>query len=225
MSPKHHPVTLTIFLFLLLLLFNRHSLCGSVDIAANEEMSEHHWSGTGTGEKKKEDQEWNIPGNVVHYKVVLDKSDQKKVWSMRVSGLQKGRYAYMNCLFVGCGQLLMFINYRFETSYSLLHILLGSSKTTPAVETPPSILPIIKLWPNLIAAACELTGEQRIKVIGILLQLLLWNSSTQKQEGSVEMGGASATGTGNVQRIDLAMLKPLWSLYTTMSKDYGTLQV
>lgn len=74
----------------------RDSLCGTVDIAANEDFTEHHWSGTGTGEPKKEEQEWNIPGNAVHYKVTLDKVeklDQKKVWSMRVSGLQKGRYS------------------------------------------------------------------------------------------------------------------------------------
>ena len=194
-------------------------MCGSVDIAGNEDMDEHHWSGIGTGEEKKEEQEWNIPGNVVHYKVVLDKSDQKKVWSMRISGLQKGRYGNILWVWSVINYLIMLI--RFETSYSLLHILLGSSKATPTIEASPSILPIIKLWPNLIAAACELTGEQRIKVIGILVQLLLWNSSTQKQEGTgtVEVGGASATGT--VQRLDLALLKPLWSLYTTMSKDYG----
>ena len=110
-------------------------------------------------------------------------------------------------------------NYRrFETSYSLLHILLGPPTDTPTSE---ALLPVTKLWPNLIAAACELTGEQRIKVIGILLQLLQWSSSANKLQ-SVE-GGASvaAGGSGGVQKLDLAMLKPLWSLYSTMSKEYG----
>lgn len=109
---------------------------------------------------------------------------------------------------------------RFETSYSLLHILLGTPTATPTSGDSPTLLPIIKLWPNLIAAACELTGEQRIKVIGILLQLLLWNSSAQKQERSEVLGGATVV-SGSVQKLDLAMLKPLWSLYTAMTKDYG----
>ena len=69
-----------------------------MEIGANEDFTEHNWSGTGTGEKKREEKEWNVPGNVIHYKVVLDKMekcDQKKVWTMRVSGLQKGRQVYM----------------------------------------------------------------------------------------------------------------------------------
>lgn len=207
---------------LLTIINNRHSLCGTVEIAANEDMTEHQWSGTGKGETKKEEQEWNIPGNVVHYKVVLDemeKSDEKKkAWSMRVSGVQKGRFVCW-VIFSGCGYYFTCYCYRFETSYSLLHILLGRPTATPTSGSPPTFLPIVKLWPNLIAAACELTGDQRIKVIGIILQLLLWNSSAHKQDRSEAVGGASASAS--VQRLDLAMLKPLWSLYTAMSKDYG----
>lgn len=109
-------------------------------------------------------------------------------------------------------------NYRrFETSYSLLHILLGPPTDTPTSE---ALLPVIKLWPNLIAAACELTGEQRIKVVGILLQLLQWSSSANKLQ-SVEGGASAAGGSSSVQKLDLAMLKPLWSLYSAMSKEYG----
>ena len=124
-------------------------------------------------------------------------------------------YMFIN-MHLDCHIIISCFLSRFETSYSLLHILLGSPTATPTYEAPSTLLPIVKLWPNLIAAACELTGEQRIKVIGILLQLLLWNSSAQKVEG----GGASA-GSGTSQRLDLTMLKPLWSLYTTTSKEYG----
>ena len=76
------------------LLTNSQSLNGSVELAADEEFTKHQWEGSGLGGKKKEEQEWNIPGNAVHYKVTLNKSeeqDQKKVWSFKVSGLQKGR--------------------------------------------------------------------------------------------------------------------------------------
>lgn len=76
-----------------------------MELAANESFTEHSWSGTGTGTgTKKEEQEWNIPGNVVHYRVTLDKIEkleEKKVWSMKISGLQKGRYMYMYmCTFI-----------------------------------------------------------------------------------------------------------------------------
>ena len=62
--------------FSVLIVAHRHSLRGSVEIAANEEFTEHHWSGTGTGEKKKEEKEWNVPGNVVYYKVTLNKAEK-----------------------------------------------------------------------------------------------------------------------------------------------------
>ena len=108
----------------------------------------------------------------------------------------------------------VFINhYRFDTSYSLLRILLeDQSKKT---ITSPTWLPIVKLWPSLIAAACDLTGEERIKLIGLLLQVLCLNSKIGSTNGASVAAG--------VQKLDLTLLKPLWSLYTTMSKEYGVI--
>ena len=108
----------------------------------------------------------------------------------------------------------VFINhYRFDTSYSLLRILLeDQSKKT---ITSPTWLPIVKLWPSLIAAACDLTGEERIKLIGLLLQVLCLNSKIGSTNGASVAAG--------VQKLDLTLLKPLWSLYTAMSKEYGVI--
>ena len=70
-----------------------HTLHGSVDIASDEEFTEHHWTGIGSGEKKQEEQEKNVPGNVLHYKVTLDNVEKPnvRVWSFKVDGLQMGR--------------------------------------------------------------------------------------------------------------------------------------
>ena len=107
----------------------------------------------------------------------------------------------------------LFFRYRFNTSYSLLRILLGDPSDLTTSGTPPiSSLPVITLWPKLIAAACELTGDQRLKVVGLLLQLLHLNSSRMEGE---------ATATSSSPRLDLTLLKPLWSLYTSMTKTEG----
>lgn len=70
----------------------------------------------------------------------------------------------------------------------------------------------MQLWPKLIAAACELTGEQRLKVLGLLLQLLHLNSSGTNEGAAVPVTGP---------RLDLTLLKPLWTLYTSMTKNEG----
>lgn len=93
---------------------------------------------------------------------------------------------------------------RFDTSYSLLRILLNGASTSESPTTTLLSLPLVQLWPKLIAAACELTGEQRLKVVGLLLQFLHLSSN-----GSTE------------RRLDLTLLKPLWTLYTTMTKQEG----
>lgn len=70
-------------------------------------------------------------------------------------------------------------------------------------------LPVEQLWRQLIAVACQHTGHERLKVIGLLMELI--NMQGTGKEGEEERR----------KKMELSALKPLWQLYTTVIKEYG----
>ena len=68
-------------------------------------------------------------------------------------------------------------------------------------------LPVEQLWPLLIAVSCQHTGQERLKVIGLLMDIVCLMS-----EGADEKWKA---------KLKLSALKPLWQLYTTVIKEFG----
>ena len=66
-------------------------------------------------------------------------------------------------------------------------------------------LPLKQLWPLLIGVACQHTGKERLKVVGLLMEII----NLQSKEGDEK------------KRLELSALKPLWQLYTTITKEYG----
>lgn len=71
-----------------------------------------------------------------------------------------------------------------------------------------SWLPVEQLWPLLIGVACQHTGQERLKVIGLLMELI----NFQCREGEGERWK---------KKMQLSDLKPLWQLYTTVIKEFG----
>ena len=202
----------------LIYIYCRCTLHGSIDISADKDNSQYAYNATQNtdikGDEKEDEVEHKIPGNTVYYKVLLKQQNEKSKclsWSLRVTGLQMGRCGHA----CSCHSYQFF--HRFNTSYLLLRILLGGGASDPTTPLKPLLtLPLVQLWPKLITAACELTGEQRLKVLGLLLQLLHLNS-TSNISASNSSGATPITGP----RLDLILLKPLWLLYTTMTKNEG----
>ena len=93
--------------------------------------------------------------------------------------------------------------YRFDTGFLILSLMMDKK------EQFASWLPVEQLWPLLIGVACQHTGQERLKVIGLLMELINFQSS---KEGE---------GDGWKKKMQLSALKPLWQLYTTIIKDYG----
>jgi hypothetical protein len=91
---------------------------------------------------------------------------------------------------------------RFETGYLILSLLMDKK------EELLNWLPVEQLWPLLIAVACQHTGQERLKVIGLLMDVICLMST----EGACEKWKA---------KLNLSALKPLWQLYTTVIKEYG----
>jgi hypothetical protein len=170
---------------------------GSIDISSDKEYTQYAYCHVQddriTGTEKEEEAEHKIPGNTVYYRNTLFKQDGTSSctgWSFKVTGFQIGR---------------------FNTSYTLLRILLGGASSDLATPSKPlPSLPLVQLWPHLIAAACELTGDQRLKVVGLMLQLLHLNTCDVRE-------GAAVPTTS--PKLDLTLLKPLWSLYTVLTKN------
>ena len=69
--------------------------------------------------------------------------------------------------------LFVFFCSRFESSHLFLQLLLCKERKLA------SSLPLNQLWPSLIGAACQLTGEKRLKVVALLLQVLHLSSSSR----------------------------------------------
>ena len=72
-------------------------------------------------------------------------------------------------------------------------------------------LPLARLWTHLIMVACQHKGQERIKVVKLLQELV------NRQLVAAESADLGAAG----QRLELSALKPLWQLYTTLVKEYG----
>ena len=70
-------------------------------------------------------------------------------------------------------------------------------------------LPVEQLWPLLIAVSCQHTGQERLKVIGLLMDIVCLMS-----EGADEKWKA---------KLKLSALKPLWQLHTRQVRGWAGL--
>ena len=61
---------------------------------------------------------------------------------------------------------------RFDTGHAILSLLLN--------EVPQLVNSLSKLWPTLIAMACQNAGNERLKVIGLLRVLLMREIQVQR---------------------------------------------
>ena len=91
--------------------------------------------------------------------------------------------------------------FRLDTGHSILHALFCE-------ESLARCLPLSQVWIALIAAACQHTGAERLKVVCLLMKLL-------------NIHGSGTTEDVVKEKLELSALKPLWQLYTTMIKKFG----
>ncbi|XP_011358360.1 zinc finger ZZ-type and EF-hand domain-containing protein 1 [Pteropus vampyrus] len=78
---------------------------------------------------------------------------------------------------------------RFQTGFEILKQMLSEERVVPH-------LPLAKIWEWLVGVACRQTGHQRLKAIHLLLRIVQCCSHSDL--------------------CDLALLKPLWQLFTHM---------
>lgn len=81
---------------------------------------------------------------------------------------------------------------RFQTGFEILKQMLSEERVVPH-------LPLAKIWEWLVGVACRQTGHQRLKAIHLLLRIVRCCTHSDL--------------------CDLALLKPLWQLFTHM--EYG----
>jgi hypothetical protein len=160
-----------------------HQTGAEVELASNEDFCNHHKTFSSSTNPQKELTHL-VPGNTVYYRVSLEAAREGRppCFSLTVTGTQMGR---------------------FTTGLRFLLQLLTEAESGEG-EVQATCVPVSQLWPNLIAVACHATGQDRLKVIRLLLQLLAL--TTEGPAG---------------ERPDLSALRPLWQLYTTLVKDYG----
>ena len=68
-------------------------------------------------------------------------------------------------------------------------------------------LPVEQLWPLLIAVSCQHTGQERLKIIGLLMDIVCLMSERADEKWKA--------------KLKLSALKPLWQLCTTVIKEFG----
>ncbi|CAI8006132.1 Zinc finger ZZ-type and EF-hand domain-containing protein 1 [Geodia barretti] len=136
-----------------------HQASGEVDIASNEEMSDHYKNLSSTNSDNHRELT-HIPGNTVHYQVKLKASNEanKTSCSFTVTGTQMGR---------------------FTAGLKFLKQLLTVAESG---ERKASTIPISKIWPNLIVVACHYTGQERLMIVCLLLRLLAVMRECPSQE-------------------------------------------
>lgn len=149
-------------------------------------------------------------GNTVYYEVQLESVTDAKYpkCCFTVTGTQSGRLAIVQVFGAYSGKVTHSLNRsnRFDTGYAILHALLCEA-------TPTSLsLPLPRLWTLLITVACQHKGQERIKVVKLLQELV--NRQTTLAAESADSGSKGP-------KLELSALKPLWQLYTTLVKEYG----
>ncbi|XP_027043421.1 zinc finger ZZ-type and EF-hand domain-containing protein 1-like isoform X1 [Pocillopora damicornis] len=99
---------------------------------------------------------------------------------------------------------------RFKTGFTMLNAMLSLDNKVARS------LPIKTLWVWLVSVACCQTGQQRLMATGLLLRLLLVVSGQV-----LERDGSCSVPMETSDRPDLSLLRPLWSLYTSMLEKEG----
>ncbi|XP_078346247.1 zinc finger ZZ-type and EF-hand domain-containing protein 1-like isoform X2 [Oculina patagonica] len=99
---------------------------------------------------------------------------------------------------------------RFKTGFTVLNAMLSLDNQVARS------LPLKKLWVWLVSVACCQTGQQRLMATGLLLRLLLVVSGQ-----AMDRDGSCSAPMETSDRPDLSLLKPLWSLYTSMLEKEG----
>lgn len=94
---------------------------------------------------------------------------------------------------------------RFKTGFTVLNAMLSLDNNVARS------LPLKKLWVWLVSITCSQTGQQRLMATGLLLRLLLVVSGQ-----ALDSDGSRSAPVDDSERPDLSILKPLWSLYTSM---------
>ncbi|XP_022784131.1 zinc finger ZZ-type and EF-hand domain-containing protein 1-like [Stylophora pistillata] len=104
---------------------------------------------------------------------------------------------------------------RFKTGFTMLNAMLSLDNKVARS------LPLKKLWVWLVSVACCQTGQQRLMATGFLLRLLLVVSGQV-----LNRDGSCSIPMETNDRPDLSLLRPLWSLYTSMlEKEGGSVSV
>lgn len=104
---------------------------------------------------------------------------------------------------------------RFKTGFTMLNAMLSLDNKVARS------LPLKKLWVWLVSVACCQTGQQRLMATGLLLRLLLVVSGQV-----LNRDGSCSIPMETNDRPDLSLLRPLWSLYTSMlEKEGGSVSV
>ncbi|XP_070581023.1 zinc finger ZZ-type and EF-hand domain-containing protein 1-like [Ptychodera flava] len=127
--------------------------------------------------------DFDVPGDTLYYKFTADCSNNDWGFKFTVTGGRMGR---------------------FETGYVLLNTILTES--TLALK-----LPLDELWCWLVYVSCRQTGQQRLKVIQLMLRILQLLSSGQ--------AASAAQPLDKTHMPNLTQLRPLWLLLNKMAKE------
>ena len=80
------------------LIWYRRTLHGTIEFASDNDFTQYHYHCSQNenlnNDEKEEEQEHKIPGNTAHYRIQLNKQEDKSnyhIWSFKVVGLQMGK--------------------------------------------------------------------------------------------------------------------------------------
>ena len=110
----------------------------------------------------------SLSGNTVHYRVKLEPAIETPSCTLTVTGTQMGRSVYV-CSYSTAQPF--HTNCRFTAGLMFLQQLVIEAEEEKEGKML-SCVPFTQIWLNLIVSACQLTGQERLKIVHLLLRLL-----------------------------------------------------
>ncbi|XP_067952130.1 zinc finger ZZ-type and EF-hand domain-containing protein 1-like [Watersipora subatra] len=154
-----------------------------LELSTSSDMKKNHHKFNGPKENWKD---FEVPGDMLYFE-----------YHAAASGPSKWRFTVKKAANSSSGS--------FFTGFVILNHILSTPSYCRIIDAAT-------LWKRLVVVACEQTGDQRLKVIQLLLYLL--QSHLRSDDDSSFEGPSELT-------MDLKYLAPLWKLYKSLSDEHG----